>query len=241
MMRNLPTTISIYTLLCVCLLLIAHAHGNERVFATRADSPPDESFPSTRSSVPIDSLITAINSGNIDRILKETNRIKSLHYKGAALDAVYALWREDKTRFPDLRWDIAKLAIVRVEIANILLQAWKNGVFSLTEDDRAQMQTFLHHVINNAARDFFLVGNAISTLALLNDREDVELILEIVARHRSSIIFRQAALALITMCLDEAQQALKKLPMYATTQADKEFLQRLDDDSARLRRFWCND
>jgi len=53
---------------------------------------------------------------------------------------VYALWREDKAKFPTLRWDVVALPLVRVEFANILLQAWKNGVFSLAEGDRAELK-----------------------------------------------------------------------------------------------------
>lgn len=221
------------------LLVSAHAHGAGTLLPPKSDCPSSQISRPSHSHAPIDSLLAAINSGTLDHVLKATNQIKALLYKGAALNVVYALWREDKAEFPNLRWDVATLPLVRIEFANILLQAWKNGAFSLAEGDRAEMHAFLRAVVANTDRDLFLLGNAISTLALLDDPHDVQLILEVTAKHRSSMLFRQAALALLTMCTDEAQQALKKLPTYATNQSDKDFLQRLHDDRARLREFWC--
>jgi hypothetical protein len=77
--------------------------------------------------VTMQSLTTDLESRDIDRIDKSLNDIKTMSYKGEILPFVADLWGQRKAKHSGLPWDVIETELVRVELADILLQAVKNG------------------------------------------------------------------------------------------------------------------
>src|SRR5713101_3969811 len=76
--------------------------------------------------VTVQSLTADLESRNIDQIDKSLNDIKMMSYKGEILPFVVDLWEKRKDKHPRLPWDVIETKIVRLELADILLQSVKN-------------------------------------------------------------------------------------------------------------------
>jgi hypothetical protein len=74
-----------------------------------------------------ESLIEDLLSKNVDRIGKSMNNIKSQRYQGQILPLITDLWEQRKDKRPDLPWRLIGTDIIRVELADILMQAYNNG------------------------------------------------------------------------------------------------------------------
>ena len=76
-------------------------------------------------------FLDILKSEDIDRILKATNKIKRMHYQGEILPVIVDLWSHNRNEYPDLPWSVVGSDIVRLELANILVQAEVNGFINI--------------------------------------------------------------------------------------------------------------
>ncbi|MEO3431067.1 hypothetical protein AAFN88_19590 [Pelagibius sp. CAU 1746] len=170
------------------------------------------------AAVTREELTAALNSKDIDGILMVTNAIKRMRHKDSILPVVQAVWRQDRRALPDVDWETASFPAVRVEMANILLQADRNG---LLDADVAGIATYLRGRMADTSGH--TLGQVILTLGLLDTAEDVPAIYA-VAEQQDSPTFGAAVIALSRMCDPAADAALDALEGTVGDQGEVYFL-----------------
>lgn len=166
----------------------------------------------------VNELRAALNTGDLEQIIAELNKVKRMPYKGEILPYIQSLWQADEQSDNRLDWTVAKLPIVKVELANVLLQANRNGFVKL---DPTEYHDFaLRHARSD---DVALSRSAILTLSLTNDRNDVPLLFEI-AKESNPGTFGAAVISLSYMCNSEAVRALDHLEQEASAEGPKGYL-----------------
>lgn len=186
--------------------------------------------------VTVQSLTADLESRSIDRIDKSLNDIKTMSYKGQILPFVKDLWEQRKDKHPGLPWDVIGSEIVRVELADILLQAWKNGRMKL---DPQPMHHLVSSLINSDDPD--VARKAIGALSMVDDEADVEGIHQ-VAKQKESTTFRVAVMTLSSMCNQKAARAMAELERSITEPQLKSYImqrkQKADEFKEQTK--WCD-
>ena len=165
-------------------------------------------------------LVATLRSGNIDQIVIELNEIKRMGYKGDILPFVAELWAgkpnegEDET----LPWESIGRDIVRIEFADILAQAHRNGLLAELDEDVAE---FARELIGSD--DVQLVGRAAQVLGVIDHPRDASLLFELAAREERGT-FRPTVLGLASMCNEEADAALSRLQERSLSERNRDFL-----------------
>jgi len=183
---------------CICLLL-----------GHRAAASGEESF------ITVEELAGVLKTKNIDQILEKLNVVKAMRYQGEMLPFVEDLWTGKSDRHPELPWNIVSLPIVKVELANILLQAERNGRI---KTDRERIYRFVEPLVDSA--DVQLSQAAIFTLSLLDQERAVKSILGIAEREDKGT-FRMAVVSLSWMCDPAARKALDYLVVHLKSDEHK--------------------
>lgn len=186
--------------------------------------------------VTVQSLTADLESRNIDQIDKSLNDIKTMSYKGEILPFVVDLWEKRKDKHPRLPWDVIDTKIVRLELADILLQAVKNRRLKL---DSQPMHRFVSGLVDSDDPD--LARKAIGTLAILDDEADVDRVHQ-VAKGKDPATFRIAVLTLTQMCNQKAASAIAELEVsIAEPQLNSYIKQRKrDSEEFKNRTAWCD-
>lgn len=185
--------------------------------------------------VHVDELIEVLNSRDIDLIIETMNHVKGMRYQGEILPVIKDLWEGRQEKYPDLHWQTVNLDIVRLEIANILVQAQKNQRIKV---DRHDLHNFVRGLLES--EDFFVANNAILTLSAIDDPNDVEKILAI-AKKQEPGSFRTAVEALIAMCNKKSREALDELADYVQSADTKAYILegKADMDEFFKETSWC--
>jgi hypothetical protein len=193
-------------------------------------SAPSETY------VSVDELTATLKTRNIDRILVALNAVKQMSYQGEILPFVRDLWDGRKDRYPDLPWETINADIVRVDIANILLQAEANGKIKV---DKEKIHRYVAGLLGST--DIDVVRNAILTLSLLDDEKDVDKILAI-AKQQQKGTFRAAVVALSKMCNPAAAKALAQLEESVTQKELRSYVAetRRESQGFKERSGWCD-
>lgn len=150
-------------------------------------------------------LFDILKSRNIDKIIETMNDIKKLANEKKILNVVIDLWAKNDEKYPDLPWDIITTDVVRLELADILIQAKKNRVIDL---EISSMHTFVSRLIQGD--DYRTKLQALLVLPLFNDPRDVPIILDVI-KTPGSAWFRAGVRTLAAMCNDSAKAALDEL------------------------------
>lgn len=179
-------------------------------------------------------LTRILNSGNMDEISRAMNELKRQQYKGDIIPFIVDLWLLDREKRPDLPWDTIETALVRLDVAHLLVQSVRNGY---VEIDIAPMHAFARsQMVNGMPQDIVI---AMTVLLTINDSSDIPLLKE-AALKENPITFRMSVIAIADMCDQEPREAaLREL---ADSIRDKEFLQYLEDHrpkASKVRRSRC--
>ena len=158
-----------------------------------------------RYYVEVADLKRYINMGDIDRLTEVFNYVKRMHYQGEILPFIRDLWDEREDKHPNMRWEVARKPIVKVELADILVQAERNGLIAI---DKERVRQFLTTYLS--AEDVQVVRRAILVLGPIDDERDVPAILAIAKQEREAT-FRVSAIVLSKMCNKSAAAALDEL------------------------------
>lgn len=189
-------------------------------------------------------LRAAINSQDRNLILFELNELKVARSKADILPYVQSLWREQVAVDPELNWDTVRLPLVKVEVANILLQATRNGF--ILSDVQEYREYVRKYVLDS---DATLARNSILTLSIANDGRDVPLLLE-AARRQHPSTFGAAVLSLSYMCHESASDSLDGLEKdvadegpkdYLSGATPRQFIQETRVSAAPVREFYSRD
>ena len=193
-------------------------------------------FGSNDDFVTVYELTKELNTRNIDRIVKALNTVKRMSYQGKILPFIRDLWDGREDKYPDLPWKTVNVDIVRVEIANILLQAAVNGKIEI---DTEKLHKFVSSLIDSA--DVEVSRIAILTVSLIDDERDVGKIFSI-AKQQKKRTFRASVLALAKMCNSAASVALDQLEKHVENSESKSFIAETRDsmEAFKKRTRWCD-
>lgn len=140
--------------------------------------------------VSVEDLKADLQTRDIDRIVKALNVVKQMKYQGQVLPFLVDLWTNQKDKYPDLQWEIINSDIVKVDIANVLLQAQRNGRIQI---DKGSVYEFVASLLDSS--DVQVAQNAILTLSLIDEPRSAERILS-AANRKNKWTFRSSFLAL---------------------------------------------
>ncbi|NOY16309.1 MAG: hypothetical protein GXP23_05140, partial [Gammaproteobacteria bacterium] len=187
------------------------------------------------SFVSVADLKAELKSKNIDHIIKVMNRVKQMSYQGQILTFLHDLWDEQEVKYPDLPWETIRVDVIKLEIADILLQANANGKIKI---DREKFHKFILELIDSA--DIDVVRNAIIALSIIDDEKDVDKIF-FIAKRQLKGTFRASVLTLSKMCNPAAGRALDRLEDHVTKSDRKSFITKTRDSMATFkeRTGWC--
>ena len=161
-----------------------------------------------KGSNDINELKKSFQAEDVKSILNTLNSIKELKYKVEALGFLADLWNQEQSKYPDLSWSTINKDIVRLNIVVILVTANSNGHIKI---DVKPMRQYVLSLIQN--KDLQLASEAIMYLSLFRDPKDVPLLLGMAKRNERST-FRYSVIALSTICVPSAMDALKELKSY---------------------------
>ena len=181
-------------------------------------------------------LIQIMNTGNIDRIIESINIAKGVSYKGQILPLMRDLWDKRVDKYPQLPWRIVNKDIIRLEVANILIQGDSNGLIKI---DRDAIHEFVSQSLDSD--DVFVQATAISTISLFDDDKDVEKLQEM-ANQQKRRTFGRAVLALAKMCGPAARKALDELEKTITIPDLRDYIPKIRRkmESFYKRTNWCS-
>lgn len=178
-------------------------------------------------------LKQALKSEDDGAINQAMNRVKQNQQSNELMMFVMKLWMNDKQLYPDLPWRILNSEIVRVEIANVLVQASNNGLVKVNRDE---LRIYAKQVI--VGSDQMAKATAVSTLGLLRNSADIELFKNIALEENPRTFF-YAILALSQNCDSKATSALDDVKRKINSSQSKKVLR---DTSATLNgyKYGCN-
>ena len=184
----------------------------------------------------VDDLIKVLKSKNITKIIETTNSIKRMGYKGEILPFIRDLWDNRKNKHPDLPWRTINSKVVRLEFADILIQAERNGRIGI---DVNGIHEFAAPLIED--EDPEVARNSIFILAVIDDEKDVGRILSL-AKQQNRATFRSSVVALSEMCNSEAGKALEQLEEYIEDSEKRAYVSetRHTMKSFKERTGWCD-
>lgn len=162
----------------------------------------------------VENLKADLQTRDIDRIVKTLNDVKRMGYQGQILPFLVDLWSNQKAKYPELQWEIINSDVVQVDIANVLLQAQRNGRIQIDDDE---LYEFLARLIGSS--DLQVEQNAILTLSLIDEPRSVEKILS-AANRKNKWTFRSSFIALTSMCHPAAEKALDQLEVLVKDDRD---------------------
>lgn len=194
------------------------------------------SFGMNDDYVSIDKLTKELNTRNVDRIIKTLNMVKRMSYQGKILPFIRDLWEERKDKYPDLPWNIINEDVIKVELANILLQAAANGKIEINTE---KLHKYVLGLIDSEDTD--VARSAILTLSIIDDVRDVDKIFSI-AKQQKKGTFRASVLTLANMCNSAANTALEQLEKYVDNSELKFFITNTRDsmEDFKIRTHWCD-
>lgn len=147
------------------------------------------------------------------------------------------VWERNTNKYPHLSWRTLDDDLIRLRLANVLLQARRNR---LIEFDASAMQTLSREKIR--AREISVSHEAIRNLAYFDDPQDVEILLSL-ATEEDPRTYRPTVLSLIFMCIDLATAALDRLQTSTTNEEMRLYLIDARDRVAALFQktgaSWC--
>jgi|APMI01.1.fsa_nt_gi hypothetical protein len=152
----------------------------------------------------VDDLVSAFNEGDTDKVLLLINKAKGLSYQGDDLISfIYHLWKDND--FPELRSNkLVKIDIVRINIADFLIQANKNG---LKDINKEEIRNYAHNLLARDNFDVDVISQTLFVLANIDNPEDIKLMAPFF-NSKNDYLFRSSTLALAMMCNSIAENKL---------------------------------
>jgi hypothetical protein len=114
-------------------------------------------------------FIAALQTSNLDKIIVAANRIKRTAYQGELLPLLRRLWNADVEGLPPLDRNLIASKRLRIELADILIQADRNG----SKDPQvAEYVRYARELVND--EDVDVARQAILVLGNLQDPSDMQ-------------------------------------------------------------------
>jgi hypothetical protein len=181
-----------------------------------------------------DALLSDIRSQDVEQVVETLNEIKQEPQQESLLPLVSDLWANRTKAHPELPWTFVGQDRIRLELADILIQAKVNDA---PIPEFKDIHAYVRSMLNDKNPE--LSRKAIVALGLLDDEDDAICIAKI-AREENPRTFRAAVLTLSTMCNANATKALDELAN-VTSGENREYVGTAVDKSDRMKRGtrWC--
>jgi hypothetical protein len=147
-----------------------------------------------------DELVSTLATRDFDRTILVMNRVKGMRYQADVLPLLSEAWQLNLMNLP--RVDRAFLAHprIRIELADVLLQASRNGAAALQPDE------YISYARQNAtSSDRDVAREAILVLGVAREPADLPLLTDIL-NSENEATFRAAAISFVQNCaVDDAR------------------------------------
>jgi hypothetical protein len=173
-----------------------------------------------------------IMSEDTNEIVRAMNRVKQNQGSHDLMVFAMDLWEKNTRKYAYLPWRIINSDIVRIEVANVLIQASNNGLIKVDQDE---LRKYARLVVSGS--DQLAVASAISTLGLIKNSEDIKLI-ERVALEENPRTFARAIIALAENCDPAAEIVLNDVSKRVGRDESKRFLREISP-SLKSYRYGC--
>jgi hypothetical protein len=203
--------------LAIGLALIAGCSPNATGESGSASTASADIVRSTGSSFSAEELKKILQRQNASALSESLNKVKKLGATRDGLQLLEQVWAGNQSQHPDLAWQTIADPEVRLNLADILVQAARNGEI---ESEPADAHQFALDVVNTQPPK--LVNQALTMLSIFERDEDVAVIEKVALRHDQRT-FRSAVAALSSMCAPAARAALDRIEQGASS-SEKEFI-----------------
>ncbi len=166
----------------------------------------------------VETLLSAFKSKNIDRVLSSLNEIKRSRYQGDVLPLLEALWNKDEEAASQVPREMLDYDIVRIHIADVLMQARNNGLIDIPVSN---IHASARRLLKSPDKE--VVAATVFVLAQIDDPKDVEE-LESIALTNEGYLFRSSVVALSMMCNSAAGPALEKIGNLVSSPEKSQFV-----------------
>jgi len=156
------------------------------------------------TSFDLNKLTIALKNNNVDHVVTLLNDAKEFSNQEEIVQYINNLW-VDKNAPPEVSNKLLHKSIIRINIADFLMQAYNNGNSTVHIQEihkYAKLQLTSHKEE--------VVSMALFVLAQFNDENDLKLI-EPFIFSKSDYLFRSAALSLAMMCNDKVDNRMEYL------------------------------
>jgi hypothetical protein len=117
---------SFATALLLGVLLLAGCPGPTRDDSSRSASRQSNSAVAA-AEVSTQELTVVLASGQFEQTIKVMNRIKRMQHQGHLLPILVDVWDAKFEKYPQASREFASNARIRIEVADVLIQAYRNG------------------------------------------------------------------------------------------------------------------
>jgi hypothetical protein len=180
-----------------------------------------------------EALISVLESRNIDQTVLMTNQIKTMHYQGDLIPLLKNLWAGNFVDMPRVDKAFVEHPRIRLEIADILLQASRNNSgFNL---DPNAYSAFARGLVNSD--DASVAMEAIGVIGIANEPADLPLLEKILAEENNAT-YRAAAIAYTQNCAVNLD-AIKRVTATIKSEEFRSFQNKLWTDYHGMRQAVC--
>jgi hypothetical protein len=204
-------------------------HDTEQPVQNAAQQPPARP---ADSAVSRDELVATLLTQDFDRTILMMNRVKGMRYQGDVLPLLAEAWELKLTNLPQVNRAFVAHPRIRIELADVLLQASRNGAAGL------QPEEYISYARQNAiSNDREVAMQAILVLGVGRDRADLPLLTTILESESEST-FQAAAISFVQNCaVDDAR--ITSTADHLRSRARQEQLRQLWRDELKFRAHIC--
>lgn len=215
----------------LCLLLLTSCRqdsvGSEpQTSKLHAEIHPDK-------AVARDELISTLASKDFDHTLSMMNRVKRMRYQGDMLPLLSDVWHLNLTAMPQVDKAFVAHPRIRLEVADVLMQASRNGAMGL--EPTAYSAYARQHA---RSKDADIARQAILVLGVASDPADIALLTDILVEEREST-FNAAALSLVRNCAVD-ERTILVIAEGLRKRALRDYFRKSWEDGQGLRSHVCH-
>lgn len=183
--------------------------------------------------VSISEVSRQINAGDIDRIITSLNIIKRMDYQTGHFSFIEDLWEGDTEKRPNLNWEVVNRDVVKVEVANLLAQASRNGYIDV---DLPELHRYVRTLLDST--DLRVVRAAVLTLSVFDDCQDLHPLLAEALKNRKAT-FRSSVVALSVSCCQSAGDVLDELEESVKREKDRLYISEMREKNVSYKDLVC--
>jgi hypothetical protein len=184
------------------------------------------------AEVSLRELAQALASGEVAQTIDMTNRIKAMPYQGALLPALLEIWDAKLDNFPKVSLTFVESPRIRIELADILIQAERN---SLINGRAREIAVYARQL--STSPDVDVARQAILVLGVVNVPEDVAFLTGLIGSEAAGT-FNSAAISLSRNCAADPSK-VKGLATGLKSATNRAFLLSAWDSNQQLRAAIC--